>query len=257
MGDGTIGGREPFSNVMMEPVRDPLVVGRLVRDTFSTYFANFASFGTLIALLYAPVIYLQIRANVIDPTEAVRRAKFQIAAGLVSVLVQPIASGALTFGVFQHLRGKPASIGSCLLRGIQRMLPCLAVAILTGLAVLGGAIMCFVPGIMVATALYIALPVAVIERPGIGASLRRSLTLTRGNRLAIFGLMFLLGALQFVLSFAVAIVSRVSTTGTSVTLAVITILHGGLTATAPALAYYRLRSDRESIDAEEIASVFD
>ena len=50
-----------------------------------------------------------------------------------------------------------------------------------------------IPGLIIYTVLWLVVPVAVVERPGIVASLRRSSMLTKGYRWQIFGMVLILG----------------------------------------------------------------
>ena len=72
----------------------------------------------------------------------------------------------------------------------------LAVGVCAGLA----AILLVIPGIIVWCIYAVAIPVCVVERRGVSASLKRSSFLTRGNRWRIFG------ALAVVLTAIIAIV---------------------------------------------------
>ena len=112
-------------------------------------------------------------------------------------LLNILVSAALTYGVVMELQGKRASIGACVSTGLVRFFPALGVGLLTILAVVGGCLLLVIPGIMVACALYIAMPISVIEKPGVMGALRRSRELTTGYKAQIFGLMFLLGLMAF------------------------------------------------------------
>jgi hypothetical protein len=63
----------------------------------------------------------------------------------------------------------------------------LAVAALVGVSVTVGLMLLIVPGVFAYLILVLAAPVAVMERASVGASLRRSATLTRGHRGRILG----------------------------------------------------------------------
>jgi len=56
----------------------------------------------------------------------------------------------------------------------------IGVALLEMLAIVGGFLLLVVPGIIVSLMLMVAVPVAIIERPGVMASLKRSAALTKG-----------------------------------------------------------------------------
>ena len=77
-----------------------------------------------------------------------------------------VANGAIAYGVFQSLTGKTVTLGDCVRIGIQRLLPVIGVAIVTGFVVLIGYLMLFVPGIIFYVMFCTAVPVAVVDRPG-------------------------------------------------------------------------------------------
>jgi hypothetical protein len=99
---------------------------------------------------------------------------------------------------------------------------------------------------------YVAVPAAVEERPGAINALRRSVFLTQGERGTILGVVFLLGLFNSLITRAAASVPRAKL----VLEPVMSLLVIGLSATACAVVYYRLRSAKESIDVDQIASVF-
>jgi uncharacterized membrane protein len=115
--------------------------------------------------------------------------------------------------------------------------------------------------------LAVSIPAAVEERPGVMAALNRSSHLTEGNRWQVFAVLFLLGLISAGLSlFLIPLLggteaASAARDGSSPVALIISELVGlvptGLSATASAVMYYRLRSLKEGIDVEEIASVFD
>jgi hypothetical protein len=85
----------------------------------------------------------------------------------------------------------------------------------------------------------------------------RSAFLTEGSRGEVFGVLFVLGVLQFGSGFAVALLKLKNPNLSLILSGVLSLFTVGLTATGSAVMYYRLRSVRESIDVDQIASVFD
>ena len=65
------------------------------------------------------------------------------------LLCMPISTAAITYGVFQEMRGRETSLGSCLSVGLSSLLPVLSVAFLQILIVFGAVIATFVPAILV------------------------------------------------------------------------------------------------------------
>jgi hypothetical protein len=237
----------------------PFESGALLGEAFRIYFANFLPFVILTAVAFAPLFYLAL----FPPSVG----SLQILMGFGTILCTPVATAAVTYGVFQHMRRRDASVGDCLRVGLSCLFPVLFVAILQALATGVGVILCIIPGILVAIMLAVAVPVAVEERPGVIAALNRSSELTDGYRWQIFGVLFLLGLINFAFGLlviplsgglsGVRSVDANTTRAFLLTSRLIDLVPTGLSATASAVMYYRLRSIKESIDVEEIASVFD
>jgi hypothetical protein len=239
--------------------------GPILSEVFATYFANFLPFLILTLVAYSPVLLLTGLVGVSQARTDVAEAAVGCLTILGGLLCGPLAQGAVTFGVLQHLRGKEAAIGDCLRLGLSSLLPVLGVAILQGLATAGGLILCVVPGIIIAVALAVSVPAAVEERPGAMAALRRSSFLTRGYRWPVFFVLLALGLIAFGVELAAAglsggladaLAGRTSP-GKEILSQLFGLVPTGLTATAAAVIYYRLRSAKESIDVDELASVFD
>jgi len=231
--------------------------GVILSQTFSIFFSNFAAFGLICLLILSPSLVVQAWMGIQQFEDPARMPFLPLLVLMLLSLLTPIATGALSFGVFQQVRGRRAGVAECLSVGFRRLLPVLGVGILAGLITGLGTLLCVVPGIIAATILAAAVPAAVIERPGVTGALSRSADLTKGYRWTVFGVIFGLGVLQFVANMAVGGLGALSVYVLLIGTAVSTIIFTGLQATAPALIYYHLRKAKESIDVEEIAAVFD
>ena len=234
-------------------------IGSILGETFQIYFANFLPFLLLTALAYAPAILyaVLVPAHGTTPLALLRAGGLGI---LLRLLCAPLATATITYGVFQQMRNKNTSFADCLQVGLSNLLPVLGVAILQGLATGVGTIFCIVPGFIVAAMLAVSVPVAIEERPGLLAALKRSSELTDGYGWPVFGILFIL----IVLAIGVGLVLGVVALGLASVPVLATLLReaaavvtSGLSATAAAVMYYRLRSVKESIDVENLASVFD
>jgi hypothetical protein len=239
-------------------------LGGVLGETFQIYFANFLPFVLLTALAYAPAILVAVLvpAPAQGATlQALLRTEGRGLLGLLlRVLCGPLATATITYGVFQQMRGRNTSFADCLKVGLSNLLPVLGVAIVQGLAIGVSAIFCLVPGLIVAAMLAVSVPAAVEERPGLLAALNRSSELTEGYRWSVFGVLFIL----FILAIGVGLVFNVVALGLAsvpllarVLREATVVVTSGLSATAAAVMYYRLRSVKESIDVENLASVFD
>ncbi len=247
-------------------------VGGIFSQSLSVLFANFIPFMVITTLVHLPMIAYEwwFASHLTDwvTEEQLRLAGNQKDAIvlLINLVLGPIATGAVTFGVLQQLRGERASIGHCLSVGISRLLPVIGVAICVGLLVGIGLLACLVPGIIFQCMFFVAVPAAVVERGGVGGAMTRSKDLTRGFRLRVFGLWVLLLIVSIVIGAALAMVLiDVSDAGAyqqsystmQLVLVPVTLVVSAWSSCAAAVAYYHLRSIKESVDVDEVASVFD
>jgi hypothetical protein len=259
-----------------------LAVGEVLAETFEIYFKNIIPFTILTALAFAPVFIL---GGYLEAAGKATPALAVASAGLVAVatllICLPLATAAITYGVFQQMRGQDTSLGSCLSVGLSCLLPVLSVALLQLLVILGAVfvtavpllflastmartspgcavlivpmvLLCYIPALLLMLRFFVAVPAAVEERPGAVDALKRSSLLTEGERGAIFRILFVLGLLNGVVTLAAGSVPQAK----GVLQPLVSVMTTCLSATACAVIYYRLRSLKESIDVDQIASVF-
>jgi hypothetical protein len=262
-----------------------LGVGETLSESFSIYFKNFIPFTILTAVAFSPIF---LGAGLLTrqvPAAQGATVGSPLVALVTLLLCVPISTAAITYGVFQEMRGRDTSLGSCLSVGLSSLLPVLSVAILQILIVFGAVIaavipialliggmlsggsrsspacsimllplllLCYVPAIMLALRYFVAVPAAVEERPGAREALRRSAFLTEGQRGRIFGILLVLGVLNLGVNLGAVLVPGIG----AVLGPLLSLVMSGLFATTCAVIYYRLRSFHESIDVDQIASVF-
>jgi hypothetical protein len=230
-------------------------VGEILSETFSIYFANFLPFTLLTAFSLAPIYLLMYMVTQGAPTSLLVISSAVLVVIFV-LLASNIATAAITYGVFQQLRGKDTSIAECLSRGLSLLLPVVGLAIVKSLAVSLATLACIVPGIILSVRWAVAIPAAVTEGTGVSASMERSTFLTDGLRWDVFGVLFGLGAIQIGSTFLVRLVAAKNPTLQLVLDGVKDLLFVGLSATGSAVMYYRLRGLKESTDVDQISSVF-
>jgi hypothetical protein len=250
-------GAPPAAGFTMAPA---FGTGEVLGDTFSIFFNNLIPFLLIAVVVVAPLCLGVAMVGSLGGRSALLVGALVLVAG--GLLTTPLVTGAITFGVVQELRGREASIGDCLGRGLASIWRVFLVALLQGFAIFGGLLLCIVPGVIAAVALSVAVPAAIEEREGTSAALRRSVELTEGRRLAVFGVLVVLGLAQFLLGRGVALLAPAVTSNASLlarTLPSLAIspLTTSLQATAAAVMYYRLRASREAIDVGALPSVFD
>ncbi len=237
-----------------------LGVGDVLGKTFSIFFSNLLPFALLTAVTMSPLLILEGYTTALAKTPGTTSPQVifpLVLFVLLSVVCPYLATGAITYGVFQQLRGRDATIGDCLSRGLSALLPVVGLAIVQGVAVTFGIMACIIPGLLLAVRWAVAVPAMVTERTGVSESLSRSTYLTDGLRGEVFGVLFVLGLLQLGSGFAVGLLKVKNPNLGLVLSGFQSLFTVGLSATGSAVLYYRLRSLRESIDVDQIASVFD
>lgn len=250
-------------------------VGRVLSRSFSTLFRNFVPFMLLALVISAPPYVYGILYNIPESMDFGNPAFGGYSAGdvvmtLAQILLAYILTAALVYGTIQHLRGRDVNIGECFGKGLSMILPVLGVAFVSVLLMLIGFVALVIPGIIVVTMLWVAIPAAVIERNGLSA-LSRSAELTKGYRWRIFVLLLALIFIMILLSLPLGaasgfLVFNAMSGGdgfaTSMTILmafnwILASFTGALSAVVYAVSYHDLRVAKEGADTDQIASVFD
>jgi len=284
-------------------------VGRVLSRSFSTLFRNIVPFGVLALVISSPTYVYAILAGptaMAMPTDPLDYWPLMTARSLIvniaNFLLGYLVVAALVYGTVQDLKHRSAGLGECFSRGVSLSLPAIGIAIVmllilalvlvatfvpgmlivgifiagTGSAAVavlsvGFTIALFMPALYVRTMLWVTIPVAVMERRGLG-SFRRSAALTKGSRWRIF----LLALLLIVVGIGVSLLLRaVAVTVTEMELGgrpgarsasfvgplairwIATAFSSALAAVIEAVAYHDLRVAKEGVDTEQIAAVFD
>lgn len=249
--------------------------GDVLGKGFSIYFRNLPAFLLMATLIYTPLILFAIvtpnpLAGVDTTTElSTKVVEYSLLIGLGGMLLQFVLAGAVTFGVIEEHSGRHAGIGQCLTVGFRRLLPTLAVTLLSGLCIMAGVLALIVGAFVVMCMLYVAVPASVIERRGVGNALSRSAFLTKGYRWWIlllfmivgFGSGMLAGVLEQVL------VHHIDVDGTrvidpedfkkwAVLQVAVQVVLAPLQSTMAATTYVALRRLKEGVPADDLSKVF-
>lgn len=236
----------------------PFRFGEVLGDVFSVYFDNFVPFVLIAGAVILPLFL------VLQVVSGMGGVGVRFLGNLTwltqSLVITPLVTGAVTFGVAQELRGREASIGDCLRRALSSLGKVFFTSLLQGLAIFAGTLLCLVPGLIAVATYAVAIPAALEEKPGTGA-MHRSADLTRDHRIAVFGILLTLGLIGAALGAVVGLVTASASGSPATARLLITMVLSPLTtslsATAAAVMYYRLRSSKEGIDMAALTSVFD
>jgi uncharacterized membrane protein len=142
----------------------------------------------------------------------------------------------------------------------RQILPLIGIAIIVGIAMVGGFILLVVPGVLVALALCVAFPVRIAERRGVFASIQRSRDLTRGYRWRIFLACLAYFGAVVVLQMVLAVVRLVLPISAITWTITVTPLLSGVTslfgAVGIAVIYCELRAAKEGARPTDVAAAF-
>jgi hypothetical protein len=247
-----------------EPSR--LSVGAVFRRAFDLMMGDFVKFFALAFIVWLPVLITLFIVGfghaawsdfpAPSPSAGIAGA---VLVGLLTWAAFILSQAVILYGAIERMRGQSFALAESLQRGFARFFPLvglyLALAIILGI----GFVLLVVPGILLAVALYVALPVCLVEKRGPLESLRRSADLTKGNRWRIFGIALLLyiGSEigQVIIHFTLRLVG--GRTLAELCVFLWTVAVGALASILVAVVYHDLRVAHEGVDIEHIAQHFD
>lgn len=254
-----------------------LDIGRVIQETFAVVRRQISTFLLLaIILVGAPTAVFQVLAASMAGSMAggmVSRFSLsgpQVTWGilgfLVTVTTSTILQATVIYGAASDLNGRPFSLTDSLRAGLRAFLPLIGLGILLGIAVFVGMCVFIVPGVLMALAWCVAVPVYVVEQPGVFGAFGRSADLTRNNRLRILALAVLWIVGVIILSIILGVVGGilgavsfglfriVQEVIVQPAISVVSALFG---ATLSAVLYVELRRVREGAGPQALAAMFD
>src|SRR5262245_13395781 len=179
--------------------------GNVFSDSFGVLGRNFGKFFLLAVLFTVPSQLYSL--FVAQPAAMSGGFNIHIILNiLVSLLMSGILQVALVYGTVRDLQGRPADFAALLARGLQQVGPAILVIIVAALVVAVGLILLVVPCVIAAVSVWVTLPAAVIERPGVSASLSRSADRAKGHRWEIFGILVVVVVAQIVIGFLIGLI---------------------------------------------------
>ncbi len=255
-------------------------VGACLSRSLSTFFANFISFNVLGFIIMVPGVVLVVllfggtflALMAYDPTTSAAPpdidGSFAIAflgSIVVMLAMQYLLTGVVVYGTLQYLDGQKPSVFAALAQGLRRFIPIIIIALITTILVWIGMVLLIIPGIIVALMLCVAIPVVMVEGPGIFSSLSRSRALTKGSRWRLLGLFLVAVIGTFLVTTVISVVLSLVLQFLGETGAIVsTVIDVGLQlfitvflAVVLAVAYHDLRVAKEGVSTAQLAAVFD
>jgi len=243
------------------PPAGELSIGRVFSRAFELLFGNLVSFLALTAIVWLPMlIYQLIFQRSIAAAAAEGRVSFaQAITTLLQLILAVLSEAAVLYGAFQQMRGRPFSVGESLQKGLSRLGPIVGLALIRGIGIGLGLVLLLVPGIILATMWFVALPACVLENAGPVNALSRSSALTQGARWKIVGIALVIGISVVLAAAVIQIVLAVilGWIGLVIGNYIVYVLVYAFEAVVVAVLYHDLRVAKEGIDIDRIAAVFD
>ena len=234
---------------------------RVIASGFRVLGSNLLAFLFISLLLIAPV-YLFL-AWVSWGGEfiltLVPLSVFEYGILLVEMLLSFVAQAAVVYGTIRYLQGRRAGFAATVTSGLRKVVPVVFVAVVVGFATALGMFIFLIPGLMIMTAYWVAVPAAVIEDKGIWESLHRSADLTRDCRWKVFGVILVALAAQVVSENVIELALGFDE-NYYLSLGLSWFSSSAITALGAVLStvtYHELRVVKEGADVDQIAAVFD
>ena len=230
-------------------------IGQIIGQGFATLWRNILPFGFLALLAWLPTALVGASVGAASVTEASQVVPWIL---LLGFLANGLLNGVVVYGTFMDLRGQPASMGACMRRGIAVLFPILGVVIVYVLILSVGFVLLVIPGIIALVMLYVSVPVAVVEHPGVFASLGRSRELTKNNPWRLLAIFLIVTVITQVAVAVGRIVGGAISPFAGLSLEwILNSVFAAFTAIVTTVAYYELRKEKEGMGIEKLAAVFD
>jgi hypothetical protein len=221
-------------------------MGNVLLRSWMVLSRHFPTFSLLTAGALLPQLLLD--ADIVDLGSGV--------AMLSQTILGTFAEAVVIFAAFQDLRGNRVSAGESITRGMTRFLPAILVSLVSSLIIVLGMFLLVIPGLVAAAAYAVVVPVCVVEHAATRRSLSRSIALTRGFRLQIFGVFAAYLIVELVVSGAIAMAFPAGPLA-AIANWLWTVVTTAYSAVYAAILYHDLRAAKEGIGIDEIAAVFD
>lgn len=249
--------------------RPPIRSGSLFLRSFRVFVDSLPQFFPLALLILSPLAILDYQD--VLRSEHYANPMRDFLGLLAQTILNNILTGALVFGVIQHLAGQRMILGECIAQSMRRLLLIVMVTLLFGLMIGAGVVLALlggfaltvlvVPGLYLITIFFLSVPVAVVEGGSATNALRRSLELTRGHRWKVFAVIAMIGicflAFAMVGGLLIFAFGEDNPISTAVILLIYKAFSGVLFAVTAAVIYHDLRAGQDDFSVKDLSKVFE
>jgi hypothetical protein len=123
---------------------------------------------------------------------------------LATFLAHSLTQGAITYGIAHAYLGKALTAGDCIRAGLRHWHRLIITAVISGIGIMAGMMLCLIPGIYLVFAWYIIYPILIFEDLPVMSVFGRSINLMRGHKIKAF----VIGIVLTLMGFGVSILAR-------------------------------------------------
>jgi hypothetical protein len=257
-------------------------LGDILSAAFELYRANATKLIAIVAVVVVPLTLLsalitvsvsnsadnivktttdpqtgQITSATVDSSSFGSVFLLTIVAALIAAVIQQLLTGAITKGAAGSLLGREVDVKSSYSYAFSRLWGLIGLAILVGLVVGFGFVLLVIPGIIFLVFLAVSVPVFVVERLGITASMSRSWNLVRKYWWHTLGVIVVAYIITWVVGAVLGAIGGSSFIGIWITSAIAQILTAPFMALVMVLLYVDLRSRHEGMTGEQLGAQLD
>jgi len=260
----------------LDAVGDSFDFGRVVQRTFRVIGQNFGLFALSAILLVSAPSFIGTMLGLKSRLAGEYFSAGVIGGAIVAAFGSLLLQSLVVHTVVERMNGRAVGFGDALGVAARFALPLLGLGIVQGLGVLIGLLLLIVPGLILSVMWSVSTPCLIVEKRGIFASLQRSRDLTRGHRWSIVGIFLVYFVLSMILGIVVGVLGAAAgfggamafsgTVSAAVTPVVVistflsSLVNAAqyvLLAAGAASIYYELRTTKEGVAPDQLASVFD
>lgn len=218
----------------------------------------------------------------LDPFQLITKPQYMMMIGLGNVIIMLIGQGAVSYAVFESLKGEEIAAGASLWRGVSRLpTMCLIVILFVFIGIGFSALMSLtvvflsrsgtvlvviflavlvILGLALLCRMVVTIQVCVVEKAGALRSFNRSTELTAGNRLKLLALLIIVGFSDFAVKRVGSAIVGLVTQKANVLLfsnALFGIIMTAFLWVMLAILYFELRKATEGLSLANLADIFD
>jgi hypothetical protein len=247
----------------------PLSVGEIIDASFQVYRRHFGALATIVLVCNSVPLLLQIFVEASGGGR--QHPGMMLGYYILYVVLSSIATAATVFVVSESYLGRSITAREALNRATPFVGRVIMASLLFGFLAVIGLVLLVVPGVIIVCGLVLTTPALVIEAlPSATAALGRSWNLTRGFRLKVLGLLFLLAVIMVLpwlaITMLMGVIGAMAAMGGAGRAPLLFVLLGitigglvqfflyPLSHAALTITYYDLRVRKEGFDLEVLAS---